>query len=148
MSMYTAVGTQTAGSATALGITSTSALRPHIRRFRFSQQGTISVDSNFVMQMKRYTAAGTATSVTPAPKDGAEAASTFTAGSAHTVEPTYTSNTTGEDVGVNPRGIYVWTAVDAEDEIILPPTTANGIGFFVFALGGATTVRVTADIRQ
>jgi hypothetical protein len=148
MSIYTAVGTQTAGSATALNVIATAAVRPRVRRFRFSNQGTVSVDSNFVMQTKRCTTAGTSTAVTPAPKDPNDPASTFTAGSAHTAEPTYTASTTVEDVGVNPRGIYVWTAVDPEDEIIMPATASNGVGFFVNALGGATTVRVTADVRQ
>jgi len=149
MSIYTVQGTQTVTATTALTVISASTIRPRIIRFCLSQVGTVSSDSQFRVQAKRFTAAGTAgTSPTPAARDSGDPAATFTAGSALSAEPTYTANTTQKDISVNPRGIFTWTAVDGRDEILLPATTANGVGWLVTTLGGATTVVVDADVQN
>jgi hypothetical protein len=147
--IYAAQGTQTAGAKTALAITATAAGRSRIIEYKLSNVGAVTVDSQFEVQVKRFTVAGTSTAVTPSSTDPSDPAATlFTAGSNCTVEPTYTAGVVIDDTGVNPRGIYRWTAYDPSAELILPATDANGIGFFVAVLGGAVSVIVDAKIRQ
>lgn len=146
--IYKATGVQTAASKTILGIVSTAAVRPRLLAAVYSNVGLVTTDSNWQVQGKRFTAAGTSTAVTPAPTDSGDPAATFTAGSNHSAEPTYTANTTFTDMGINPRNTYRWVAYDPRDEIILPATAANGIGFFLNALGGAVSAQVEATVMQ
>lgn len=148
MSVYSVQGTQTSAAKTALTVVSTAALRPRIIDFTYSNIGTVSVDSGFEMHVKRFTAAGTTTALTPAPTDSADAAATFTAGSNATVEPTYTANTLLHQFVVNPRSTFRWVAYDQRAELILPATASNGVGWLVNALGGATTIVVDASVLQ
>lgn len=142
-------GTQTAGAKTALTITSTANGRPRLFEYAYSNVGSVTVDSQFEVQLKRYTAAGTTTAVTPAATDPADPSPTlFTAGSNATAEPTYGAATPLADKGVNPRGLYRWTAYDPSAEIILPATAANGLGFLLAQLGGAVTVIVDAQVKH
>jgi len=147
--IFAAQGTQTAAGKTALTVVSTANGRSRILEYKLSNVGAITVDSQFEVQVKRFTAAGTTTAVTPSPTDPSDpAASLFTAGSNATVEPTYTAGVVIDDTGVNPRGIYRWTAYAPDAEIILPAVASNGVGFFLNVLGGAVTVIVDAKIRQ
>ena len=147
--IYAVQGTQTAAGKTALTIVSTVNGRSRLFDYKLSNVGAITVDSQFEVQLKRFTAAGTTTAVTPSPTDPSDPAATlFTAGSNATVEPTYTAGVVIDDVGVNPRGIYRFTAYAPDAEIILPATAANGLGFFLNVLGGAVSVIVDAKIRQ
>jgi hypothetical protein len=147
--IYAAQGTQTAGSKTALTLVSTANGRSRIIEYKLSNVGAVTVDSQFEVQVKRFTAGGTSTAVTPSATDPSDPAATlFTAGSNCTVEPTYTAGVVIDDTGVNPRGIYRWTAYDPSAELILPATASNGIGFLVATLGGAVTVIVDAKVRQ
>lgn len=148
MSIYRTQGTQTASAKTALTIISASTIRPRLIAFNLSQVGTVSTDANFEIQLKRFTAAGTTSAVTPAAVDSGDPASTFTAGSNASAEPTYTANTTLADLAVNPRSTFRWVALEQRDEVIMPSTAANGVGFFVNALGGATTIVVDATVMQ
>lgn len=147
--IYAVQGTQTSAGKTALTIVSTVNGRSRLFDYKLSNVGAITVDSQFEVQLKRFTAAGTTTAVTPSPTDPSDPAATlFTAGSNATVEPTYTAGVVIDDVGVNPRGIYRFTAYAPDAEIILPATAANGLGFFLNVLGGAVSVIVDAKIRQ
>lgn len=146
MSLYAAQGTQTAAAKTALVVISASTIRPRLVEFKYSNVGTVSTDSGFQMQLKRCTTTGTTTAVTPSPMDSGDPAATFTAGSNASAEPTYTSNTTMDDTSVNPRSIYRWAPNDPSGYIVLPATASNGVGFFVNALGGATTIVADAKV--
>jgi len=147
--IYAVQGTQTAASKTALTVISTANGRPKIIDYKLSNVGAVTVDSQFEVQVKRFTAAGTTTAVTPGVVDPSDPSPTlFTAGSNATVEPTYTANSTIDDIGINPRGWFRWTAVDKDAELILPASAANGIGFFLNVLGGAVSVIADAKIRQ
>jgi hypothetical protein len=146
--IFKAVGTQTIAARTLLTIISTATIRPRLIAAVYSQVGVVAVDSNWQVQGKRFTAAGTTTAVTPASTDSGDPASTFTAGSNATVEPTYTANSTFTDQGINPRSTYRWVAYDQRDEIIMPATAANGLGFFLNVLGGAVTPQVEATVLQ
>jgi hypothetical protein len=147
--IYAAQGTQTAGSKTALTLISTTNGRSRLIEYTLSNVGSVSVDSQFEVQLKRFTAAGTSTEVTPSSTDPSDPAATlFTAGSNCSVEPTYTAGVVIDDKGVNPRGLYRWTAYAPDAEIIMPATADNGLGFFLNVLGGAVSVIVDAKIRQ
>ncbi len=148
MSLYSVQGTQTAAPKTALTIVSAATIRPRLLAFNLSNIGTVSTDSGFEIILKRFTAAGTTTSVTPAAVDSGDPAAVFTAGSNATVEPTYTANTTIRDVAVNPRSTFRWVALEQRDEVILPATASNGVGFLLNTLGGATTVVVDATVME
>jgi len=146
--IFKATGTQTAAAKTLLTLISTATIRPRLLAAVYSQVGAIVLDSNWQVQGKRFTAAGTTTAVTPTSTDSGDPASTFTAGANATVEPTYTANTTFTDMGINPRNTYRWVAYDPRDEIIKPSTAANGLGFLLNALGGAITAQVEATVMQ
>ena len=137
MAIYAAQGTQTAAPKTAL------------IEYTISNVGAVTVDSQFEVKLQRFTAAGTTTAVTPSGTDPSDPAATlFTAGSNATVEPTYTAGVVIDDKGVNPRGLYRWTAYAPDAEIIMPATAANGLGFLLNVLGGAASVIVDAKVRQ
>jgi len=125
--IYAAQGSQSAGAKTALTLVSTANGRSRLLEFIYSNVGAITVDSQFEVQLKRFTAAGTSTAVTPTSTDPSDPAATlFTAGSNATVEPTYTAGSVINDTGVNPRGVFRWTAYAPDAEVILPATAANG----------------------
>lgn len=145
--LYKCVGTKTS-ALTALTIISAATIMPRIKSFKLSNTGTVSTDSNFEVTVKRFTAAGTTTAITPASPDPGAPAATFTAGSNATIEPTYTANTLLEDVAVNPRSVFSWFPEGPDADLVLPATAANGVGFLVAALGGATTVIVAAMVQQ
>lgn len=146
--IFKAIGIKATAAQTILTIVSTATVRPRLLAVVYSNVGLVSSDSNWQAQCKRFTAAGTTTAVTPASTDSADPASTFTAGSNATVEPTYTANTTVSDEGINPRNTFRWVGYDQRDEIILPATAANGIGWLLNALGGAVTAQVEATVLQ
>ena len=146
--LYAVQGTQTAAAKTALTIISAATIRPRIKSFTYSNIGTVSVDSGFEIHAKRFTAAGTTTGITPAAMDSGDPAATFTAGSNASAEPTYTASTLLKQLSVNPRSTYRWVAYEQAAEILLPATAANGVGFLLNALGGATTVVVDAEVQQ
>lgn len=147
--IFKAVGVQTVTAKTILTIISTATIRPRLLAAAYSNVGAVATDSQWQVQGKRFTAAGTTTTaVTPASSDSGDPASTFTAGSNASAEPTYTANTVFTDLGVNPRNTFRWVAYDPRDEIILPATAANGIGFLLNALGGAVSAQVEATVLQ
>lgn len=148
MSVYSCQGSQTAAAKTALVITSTAAIRPRIIDVTLQQVGTPGSDSSYEVQMKRFTAAGTTTAITPASTDPNDPASTVIAGSNASAEPTYTANTLIRDWACNPRATFRWVAYDQRAEVILPATAANGVGFLVNALGGAISILVDASVLQ
>jgi hypothetical protein len=148
MSVYAVQGTQTASAKTALVVVSTVAIRPRIIEYKSSTTGAPSSDAGYEIQVKRFTAAGTTTALTPASTDSGDPAATLTAGSNATVEPTYTASTTIDDYGANPRATFRWVAYDQRAEIILPATAANGVGWLLNALGGASTVIIDAKVLQ
>ena len=93
MSIYAAQGTQTAAPKTALVVISMATGRPRIIEYKLSNVGAVTVDSQFQVQVKRFTAAGTTTAVTAGQTDPSDAAATLVMafGSNAIVEPTYTA---------------------------------------------------------
>lgn len=146
--LFTVTGTQTVAAKSILGVVATAAVRPRVAKFTISNIGLVSTDSGIEVHLKRFTAAGTSTGVTPAGGDSGDPAATLTAGSNHSAEPTYTANTLLKQLSTNPRGQGGWTAYDKDAEFVAPATAANGFGWLLNALGGGVTVVVDAEIRQ
>jgi len=126
--------TNTAGT-TILGLTSAATIRPKIYDLLFGSDAT-PADNAGEYVLQRYTAAGTATGVTPRALDPGDPASLASAGEMHTVEPTYTADVIMLQWAQNQRALFRWVAAPG-GEIILPATAANGIGLQVIGIAGA-----------
>ena len=125
---YSIDGAQAVASATdtVLGLTSTTAIRPAVYDIIFGSNAT-PADNALNWLVQRYTAAGTATAVTPQPLDSGDPAATATAGENHTAEPTYTANAILLNISANQRSTQRWVASPG-GEMILPASAANGVG--------------------
>lgn len=146
MSYYNVSGfIAVAATKTPLIITGGTTVRPRLCAFCLSTDGTPTTDQGVEVALRRSTAAGTTTAVTPSPADSASVASITTAGSNATVEPTYTAGNAGFDRAFNPRVTHQWVAYDPRAEIIVPATAANGLGFQILGAGGAAG-NVRADM--
>jgi hypothetical protein len=145
---YAISGTDTnTASTTLIGLTSAATVRPKIYDFVVGSAAT-PADNAFEFQLKRYTAAGTSTSVTPQALDPGDPAALAAGGVNHSGEPTYTANAILFDTAVNQRATFRWVASPG-GEIILPATAANGVGLFSTAVGGsAYTVLMTVHYEE
>jgi len=124
---YQAAGTITAAATkTIVAITGGTTVRPAVYDLVLSNFAT-PADNSAQWQVRRSTAAGTSTAVTPSPLDSGDPASTTVAGQTHTVEPTYTASVFLLDVAVNQRATFRWVAAP-NSEFVVPATASNGIG--------------------
>jgi hypothetical protein len=125
---YSIDGAQAVASPTdtVLGLTSAATIRPAVFFLVFGSSAT-PADNALNWLLQRYTAAGTATAVTPQPLDPGNPAALASAGENHTVEPTYTADEVLLNVSVNQRATFQWIARPG-CEILLPATAANGVG--------------------
>lgn len=136
---YVSDGSQNATAATSvLGVTSASTIRPRLFDLVFGS-GATPADQAFNMQVQRYTAAGTATSVTPQAIDPGDPASLASAGENHTAEPTYTSGAVMLSFSVNQQATFRWV-VPPDEGIIMPATAANGLGLLFVVVSGGTAL--------
>lgn len=137
MARYSVSGNATnTASKTMLGITGSTTKQLRVKEFHIAFDAT-PADMATRFQVKRSTAAGTSTAWTPVALDSSAATATFTAGYNHTVEPTYTANAVLLDIAVNQRQGYDWYALDAEEELVVPATASNGLGWFVNTTNGS-----------
>lgn len=125
---YSIDGAQAVASPTdsVLGLTSASTIRPEIYDVILGSSAS-PADNAIQWLMRRYTAAGTATSVTPQALDPGDPAALAASGENHTAEPTYTSNSELMNLIANQRSTQRWVAAPG-GEMKLPATAANGIG--------------------
>lgn len=125
---YSIDGEQNIASPTVslLGLTSAATIRPGIYDILLGCEAT-PADAAIIWYLQRYTAAGTATAVTPQPLDPNDPAALASAGENHTAEPTYTSDKILFRLGLNQRASHRWVA-DPEGHIRLPATANNGAG--------------------
>lgn len=138
---YSVAGVSASGTAdkTILGVTATAAVRPCIFDLVVGNKQT-PADQAVQVMLQRYTAAGTATAVTPEPVDPGDPASAATAGQTHSAEPTYTAGKIVLQFGMNQRGTFRWVATPGY-EFKAPATAANGFGL----LNKASTAAMTLD---
>lgn len=125
---YSIDGAQAVASPTdsCLGLTSAATIRPAIYDIVFGSNAT-PADNALNWLLQRYTAAGTATAVTPQPLDPDDPAALASAGEDHTAEPTYTSNAILLNISANQRSTQRWVASPG-GELKCPATAANGLG--------------------
>src|SRR3990167_9475160 len=120
MKTYAATGQGDTGSnKTILAVTASASVRPQIIYFSFGTGDGVA-DQAGIFELKRYTAAGTATAVTPKPLDPADIAAVATAGENHSAEPTYTAGEELMSFGMNQRNTFQWWAYDADARIVAP----------------------------
>lgn len=99
--------------------------------------GSIATPADNVIQwvLRRMTALGTKTAVTPQPLDGAAPAALLAGADDHTVEPTYAAGSELLDIGVNQRASYRWVAAP-ESEFWVAASATDGIGLTPIGSGG------------
>lgn len=142
---YAIDGQDTNTAATSiLGLTSAATIRPKVYDLIVGSDAT-PADNAAEYVLQRYTAAGTATGVTPKALDPGDPASLAAAGEAHTVEPTYTADAIMLQWAQNQRATFRWVAAPG-GEIILPATAANGVGIQVIGIAGSA-VNMNATIH-
>jgi hypothetical protein len=116
---------------TVLGLTAATTVKPGINYLTAGLDASASpVDISLNLTVQRYTAAGTATSVTPRVLDTGNVAAVATAGENHTVEPTYTSNAELLVASFNSRNTYQWYAYPGY-ELFAAAAATNGLGLFL-----------------
>lgn len=113
---------------TMLGLTSATTVRPIIYMVSVGCEAT-PADNALIWYMQRYTAAGTATSVTPLALDPDDPASLCSAGENHTAEPTYTSDEILFRLALNQRASHT-IIFDPDGGLQLPATANNGAGLY------------------
>lgn len=92
--------------------------------------------------LSRFTAAGTATAVTPLALDQGNPAPLLTSGKNHSAEPTYAAGSELMQFGLNQRATFRWVAAPG-GELVVPATAANGIGTRTSSHGGTPNVLAT-----
>jgi hypothetical protein len=129
MARYAVELRRTASTTASLGSVTADATRPRRIKLYYVSFGSEATpaDNAFLYRVRRCTAAGTSTAVTPTALDPADAATEQDAGENHTVEPTYTSGSEQLVVPLHQRATFQWTAGQGR-EIVIPATAANGLG--------------------
>ena len=136
---YATVGSQNAAATTTiLGLTSATTIRPRLYEIWFGSAAT-PADQAFNLDIRRYTAAGTATSVTPQALDPADPAALAAAGENHTVEPTYTAGANLLKISINQQATVRWV-VPPEEGLVAPATANNGLGLQFTLVSGGTAI--------
>ena len=123
-----------------------TAVRRH-KILEFSIGVETPADQTMRITAQRYTAAGTATAVTPTALDyaipgtvGAEAM-LGVCNEAHTVEPTYTATLIVFNKVVSMRNPMTYYA-PPEAEIVVPAVNVNGVGWYYGAISSGTPAAV------
>ena len=128
MAKYSAAGVSaaTAVPKTALTVISAANIRPKIYDILIGSSAT-PADAQVTYTVQKFTAAGTATAVTPEPLEQGDRVATCTSGQTHSVEPTYTAAGICFILPVHQRASFRWVARQG-GELIIVATAANGIG--------------------
>lgn len=136
---YSTIGTQDATAADSIvSVESATTIRPEIYEILFGSAAT-PADQAFNMQLKRFTAAGTSTAVTPQALESGHPPSLAVGGSNHTVEPTYTAGATMLSFSLNQQATFRW-AVPPGEGIVAPATANNGLGLQFVTVSGGTAL--------
>ncbi len=136
--IYSAIGDQTVGAdASLLGIKGATTIRPVIFEIIIGCAAT-PADQATLFHLQRFTAAGTATAVTPMPFDPDDPAALAAAAKNHTVEPTYTADEILLQEPLNQRATFRWMSLP-EFGFMIPAVSNNGLGL------KASTATGTAD---
>jgi hypothetical protein len=145
---YAAELRRTASATASVGSVVADATRPRrgkLYELVFGSEAT-PADNAFLWRVRRITAAGTSTAVTPVALDPADAATESDAGENHTVEPTYTSNSELLVIPVNQKVTYRWLAAPGR-ELVWPATASNGLGIDT-PTASAVTIAATIHFQE
>ena len=133
MDRYAANGQITAVTATpgdsALGVIASALTRARVYYFACSAFGTPVADNMLEWLVRRFTADGTGTAVTPNKLDLGAPAAQLSAKQNYTAEPTYDAINVLQDLGIHQRSLVQWNAVPNRGEIVLPAVAGAGLGF-------------------
>lgn len=127
--------------ATALSVVASALTRGRIDFFNLSATGT-PADNVIQWLVRRISAAGTSSAVTPRPVDPAAPAAQLSAQQTYTAEPTFGVQLM--DLGVHQRAYYQWQALPGR-EILVPATASNGVSFT--AINGSFTGQVDVTVQ-
>lgn len=124
---YAASGTQTiaATADTILTVIASTSTRGKVYDILFGHQAA--ADNAIMLEVRRFSASGTATAVTEVALDSDAPTNQITAEENHTAEPTYTANSQLIHTNLNQRALFRWVAAP-EGELWVPATMSNGIG--------------------
>lgn len=140
--MYLATGTNAAIGATKspLSLTGGTGLVLALREYWGKAEGARTSEADVVVLVRRSTAAGTGSAVTPGVKDGgAHPAAEATALSELTVEPTYSAAQIFREA-FHPASKMLWQAINDLGRVLVPLTSANGIGWQGSVVGGGAGI--------
>lgn len=129
MAAYAVLLRRTASTTASVGTITADATRPRrgvLAELTVGSEAT-PADNAFLWRLRRVTAAGTSTSVTPTALNPADAATETDAGQNNTVEPTYTSNSELVLIPLNQKATFRWVGVPGRD-VAWPATASNGVG--------------------
>src|SRR6266566_2549222 len=125
--------TTTSSFKTALVLIASATTRPKVFHFVLSTLGA-AADGVLEWIIQRSTTVGTTTSVTPRNLDSTDpSTAAATAGSNATSEPSYTSNSSLFDQGINQRATYTWNAWTEGAQLVCATSANNGIGIAVLS---------------
>jgi len=129
-----------------LGLVSAATVRPRLYDLTVGSPAAVA-DNYGEYALQRFTAAGTATAVTPTPLDPADPAALSSAGENHTAEPTYTAGAILLRFALNQRATFRWVASPGA-ELVLPATAANGIGLQSLATSAAVIMDAVIHFEE
>lgn len=138
---------RTASTSACLGSMTADATRPRRLRvydFMCGSEAT-PADAAILWTVRRCSAAGTSTSVTPQNLDPADATTEYDAGENHTIEPTLTAAAILLNIPLNQRATFRWVAAPG-GELVFPATAANGFGVETDTISTGTPV-ITATVH-
>jgi len=138
---------RTASTTATLGTWVADATRPRRLKFydlMFGSEAT-PADAAILWTIRRCTAAGTSTGVTPQLLDPGDAATESDAGENHTIESTYTAGAIMLNIPLNQRATFRWVAAPG-GEIVTPSTASNGVGIETDTISTGTPV-ITATVH-
>lgn len=100
-------------------------------------------DAALLYTVRRCSAAGTSTSVTPQNLDPASATTEYDAGENHSIEPTFTAGAILLNIPLNQRATFRWVAAPG-GELVMPATASNGAGIETDTISTGTPI-ITAQ---
>lgn len=138
---------RTASTSASLGSMTADGTRPRRARIydiMFGSEAT-PADAALLWTIRRCSAAGTSTAVTPQNLDPASATTEYDAGENHSVEPTYTAGAILLNVPLNQRATFRWVAAPG-GELVMPATANNGFGIETDTISTGTPI-ITSQVH-
>lgn len=139
---------RTASASASLGSMTADATRPRrlsVLDLILGSEAT-PADAAILFTVRRCTAAGTSTAVTPTMTNPADPATEYDAGENHSAEPTYTAGAILLNLPLNQRATFRWAALKEDAEWVMPATASNGFGIETDTISSGTPV-ITASLQ-